>query len=420
MFLFERKKEILFLFLACFVIFLLNFSYKYYEFYKFKKSEFYELNASLEKSEKKLSKKGKSYYLNLFKSDEFSVFLYSKKEIEKGFYALKISTKNVKFKQFLKGQIFSSFKGLKKLQKPQNLASILSQKITAQHENTLLKELFSTLYLATPISRELRYMVTNWGIAHLIAISGFHLGLLFSIFYLLFKKPYEFFQSRFFPFRNRDFDLSVIILSLAGFYLYLLDFAPSFLRSYIMAVFGFFILTRGLKLFNYGNLIICALFAISVNISLLFNIGFYFSCLGVFFILVYIHHFGEKSDLKSKTKMLFHAVFFEIFVFCAMNIPVYFFFNQASLFQMSVIPLGYAFVVFYPLSIFLHLLGFGGVFDEHLLSFLNFASKQGEIFVPLWLFVAFNLSLYFCAKYKKFAIFLAIFSFLYYIYFFIF
>lgn len=419
MFLFENKKEIAYFLLCALLIFCLNLAWQYHKFSTFKADRFFAATAVLEKSEQRISKNGKIYFLNVFKTDDFKLFAYSKNEIEKAQYSLKIPTKNVKFLSFLKGQIFGSFWGLKRLEARPTLSQTLSSKIAAQHENTLLKELFSTLYLATPISKELRVMVTNWGIAHLIAISGFHLGLLFSIFYLLFKKPYEFFQNRFFPYRNRDFDLSVVILAFGGFYLWLLDFTPSFLRSYIMALFGFFILCRGLKLFDYGNLIICVILAISVNITLLFNIGFYFSCLGVFFILVYIHHFGERSDLKSKTKMLFHAIFFEIFVFCAMNIPVYYFFSQASLFQMSVVPLGYAFVVFYPISILLHLFNFGGIFDEYLLSFLAFAGKQTDIFVPLWLFVLFNLSLYFCAKYKYFAVFLAIFSLCYYLYFFI-
>ncbi|MDY4013501.1 MAG: ComEC/Rec2 family competence protein, partial [Campylobacter sp.] len=103
-----------------------------------------------------------------------------------------------------------------------------------------------------------------------------------------------------------------------------------------------------------------------------------------------------------------HALCFELFVFSAMNIPVFYFFPQASIFQLSVIVLSYAFVVFYPLSIALHLFGFGGLLDSYLLDFLAYATKGGEIFIPTWLFVLFNLSLIFALRYKYCAVFVAL------------
>ena len=64
-----------------------------------------------------------------------------------------------------------------------------------------------------------------------------------------------------------------------------------------------------------------------------------------------------------------------------MNVEVYYFFPTTSLQQLSVMPLGYVFVIFYPLSIFLHLFGLGGALDTPLLAFLNFAlpSFQAQI-----------------------------------------
>lgn len=406
--LFESKKEIIYFFLIAGLIFALSVGVKYYSYNELKSLPFHSTKAFLLSSEKKLSKKGKIYYANVFLAPDFRIYSYAKEPLEKGEYEIKISTKNFTFKSYLKGMIFSPVFSAKALKSQPNLRQKLVKLVSSQHENTKASELFSALFFATPLSKELRSEVTNWGIAHLLAISGFHLGLLFAIFYFLLRRPYSYFQQRFFPYRNRDIDISLFILALGAFYLWILDFTPSFFRSYLMSVFGFVLLVRGLKIFAFGTLALCVVFALCSSPSLIFSVGFYFSCLGVFFILVYIRHFGERNDLKSKAKMLAHALCFELFVFSAMNIPVFYFFSQASVFQISVIALSYAFVVFYPLSIILHLLGLGGIADSYLLDFLAYAPKQAEIFIPTWLFVAFNLSLLFALRYKYCAIFVAL------------
>ena len=406
--LFENKKEIIYFFLISGLIFALNVGLKYYNFTKIKAKPYLNSAATLLASEQKLSKNGKVYYSNIFATPDFRIYSYAKAKLEKGAYSIKIPTKKLDFKSYLKGRFFSAVFDIKAISSAQTLRQKLVNLVYFQHQSPKAGELYSALFFATPLSKELRSEITNWGIAHLLAISGFHLGLLFAIFYFLLKRPYSYFQQRFFPHRNRDIDLSLFILALGAFYLWILDFTPSFFRSYLMSIFGFILLVRGIKIFAFGTLLLCVVFALCSSPSLIFSIGFYFSCLGVFFILVYIRHFGEYSDFKSKAKMLAHALCFELFVFSAMNIPVFYFFPQASIFQLSVIVLSYAFVVFYPLSIVLHLFGFGGLMDSYLLDFLAYATKGGEIFIPTWLFVLFNLSLIFAVKYKYCAVFVAL------------
>lgn len=406
--LFENKKEIVYFFLIAGLIFALSVGLKYYNFTKIKSLAYLTSTASLLSSEQKISKNGKVYYSNIFATSDFRIYSYAKAPLKRGEYSIKIPTKKLDFKSYLKGMFFSAVFDVKPINSAPTLRQSLAWSVIVQHENSKAGELFSALFFASPLSKELRNEITNWGIAHLLAISGFHLGLLFAIFYFLLKAPYSYFQQRFFPHRNRDIDLSLFILALGAFYLWILDFTPSFFRSYLMSVFGFILLVRGIKIFAFGTLLLCVVFALCSSPSLIFSIGFYFSCLGVFFIFVYIRHFGERSDLKSKAKMLVHALCFELFVFSAMNIPVFYFFSTASIFQLSVIVLSYAFVVFYPLSIVLHLLGFGGIMDSYLLDFLSYAPKQAEIFIPTWLFVAFNLSLLFALRYKYCAVFIAL------------
>lgn len=84
-----------------------------------------------------------------------------------------------------------------------------------------------------------------------------------------------------------------------------------------------------------------------------------------------------------------------------MNIPVYYFFPVTSWYQLSVIPLAYAFIIFYPVSLFLHLFGIGGIFDLWMIKFIEFAPAQGRANVELWEFIAYNV-LALLAIYKKY------------------
>jgi competence protein ComEC len=263
-----------------------------------------------------------------------------------------------------------------------------------------MQELYNALYLATPISKELRQNVTNWGIAHIIAISGFHLSVIFIFVFFVARFTIAPLQDRYFPYLNLRFYISLILFALMGFYLYILDFTPSFLRSYIMGLVGFLLLSRGLKVFSFGNLVLSVLIGLAFSPQLLFSIGFYFSCLGVFFIFLYIYHFGNRQDPSSWRRILIHTLALEIFVFLAMNIPVYYFFPVTSWYQLSVIPLAYAFIIFYPVSLFLHLFGIGGIFDLWMIKFIEFAPAQGRANVELWEFIAYN-ALALLAIYKK-------------------
>lgn len=401
--LFENRLQIIYFCAFCLLVLIFSLSKSYYDFSSFKAKPIANIKCAVLKSEQKQSKQGKFYYLNYFKCDDFNIYTYSKEQ-KIGHSSLKISTQNIKFLSFLKQSFFAKSFDFKPLMVDESLSERIAKKIRSQHQSAIASELYNALFLALPISKQLRNAVTNWGIAHLIAISGFHLALLFSIFYFFFSKPYEWLQTRYFPWRNRHFDLSLVVLILGGFYLYILDFTASFLRSYIMALIGFILLSRGIFVFRFANLFLCVLLVLCLEPKFLFSLGFYFSALGVFFIFVYIRHFGEAKQLKHPLKIAAHALFFNIFVFCAMNIPVYYFFAPASFFQLSVIPLSLVFVVFYPLSIALHLFGYGGIFDEYLLKFLFFAKAQTSIHLPLWIFVCFNLFLPLTIRYKSAAI----------------
>ncbi|ANE36087.1 competence protein, ComEC family [Campylobacter iguaniorum] len=400
---FENTRQIAIFVAVCLCIFSLNLAFEYYKFSKFTSKDYAFLDAKVLQNYQK-TKNDKSYFVLKLRADDFEFYTTSKKEIQANYLKIGVITKQVKFKDYIKGVFYMPNFKIENLQKEPNLKDKLQNFITSQHQSPKLKELYSALYLATPISKDLRGDVTSWGIAHIIAISGFHLGIIFGVMFFIIKFAYARLSDRFFPYRNINFEISLFIFICLGFYLWILDFTPSFLRSYVMGVVGFVLVSFGLKVFRIENLLLCVILSMVFVPNLVFSIGFYFSCLGVFFIFLYIHHFGDKKDLKSPKMMILHGLMLEIFVFSAMNLPVFYFFSPAGLFQLSVIPLGYVFVLFYPLSVFLHIFGIGGIFDEFMLKFIQYADTSTQISTPFWLFVAFNLALPLAYKFKLVAV----------------
>lgn len=415
--LFENKKQILIFAFVCFAIFSFNIFYKYYEFKKFIDKKHIFLDAKVEKLYEKINKKGKKYTVVKLNANRFSFYTTIKNNTKsiienKKYVNLGVTTKNVKFFDYIKGVFYMPSFELRSISKPLTLKDNLVNLIDNEHDNDKIKEFYRALYFALPIGYELRNNVTNWGVAHIIAISGFHLGLLFGFIYFFAYKPYKIVQNKYFPYKNIIFEISFFIFILMGFYLWILDFSPSFLRSFCMSLIAFLLLSRGFKLFKFENLLITIILAVAFNPKLMFSIGFYFSNLGVFFIFLYVYHFGDKKDFKNKFKILLHTFGLEIFVFSAMNVPIFYFFHQATLFQLSVIPLGYIFVLFYPTSIVLHIIGIGNLFDGFILKYIDLAYTQTSISIPLWAFIIFNILICFSIKFKKLAILIAMNGFL--------
>lgn len=65
---------------------------------------------------------------------------------------------------------------------------------------------------------------------------------------------------------------------------------------------------------------------------------------------------------------------------------------------------------FYPLSVILHLLGFGGILDEAMLNFLNFALPNYQTDIPFLIFLTTNICAILGVRYRFFAVLCAIFG----------
>lgn len=284
----------------------------------------------------------------------------------------------------------------------ENLRDKFYEFISNQHDLAKPKELFSALFLAAPISKELRDDVNHFGIAHLIAISGYHLGLIFAVIYFCLRPVYRYLQVKHFPYRNEKFDLSVAIFAFLFGYLWLIDFVPSFLRAFLMSLLVFYLLSRNIRIISFEILAVIIALAVSFMPNLAFSLSFYFSCAGVFFIYLYLHHF------KDKFSNLTHILLLNLWVYFGMILPVLYFFPLISFQQFAVLPLSIVFGVFYPLMAVLHMINLGGVFDEFLVWFLSLRLPSLNFHINFWIFLAYNFCALISVRSRNLAIFLVI------------
>nr|WP_314179480.1 ComEC/Rec2 family competence protein [uncultured Campylobacter sp.] len=387
---FENAREVYIFCLACALVFALNLGFSYYKFREFKAQNGVILQAKILQKYEKTNEKGKIYCVLKLKTNDFSFYTTTRADFDAGAneqILIGAENKNVKFKEYLSGSFFMPSYGITELRYAASSESLRDQIydfIAAQHESEKMTELFTALFLAAPVGKELRQDVNFYGVAHLIAISGYHLGLIFGALYFILRPIYRYFQARYFPYRNTKFDLSAAIFAVLFCYLALIGFVPSFLRAFLMSVLALFLLARNVRIVSFELLftVICA--AVAMMPSLLFSVGFYFSCLGVFYIYLYLRHFGGRFSNFT------NAILLNFWVFSAMILPVLYFFPLVSAQQLTVLPITPLFSLFYPISALLHAFGAGGALDEYLLEFLSWRAKGVNLSVPFWLFLLYN------------------------------
>lgn len=363
-------------------IFLLHVAFEFYMYRDFMATNSYHEGVVLSKYQK-LNKNNKPY--NVLKISTKNQTIYTtiwKKSLhveQNSKIKFKISKKNIDFFDYLSNRYYAHIYALhvEKI-KNSNLREKLKNIISNQHQNEQMKQLYSALYLATPIDKNLRVKIQHWGISHLVAISGFHLGVIYGFLFFVFRIVYGFFQSRYFPYRNANFDIGLVLFAILGFYMYLINFTPSFLRAFIMSLVGFIFYMRYFKILSFATLFICVAILVVFSPSLIFSVGFWFSVMGVFYIFLYLHHFSFRW---------FDTILINLWVFLAMIIPVHHWFSYASWQQFSSIILSILFVAFYPLTLLLHVIGYGGAFDNIMQKFLDISFIGANFSTPLWLLV---------------------------------
>lgn len=375
----SSKKEFFLLSFLTGFIFLFNFVYEYMKYKDFIKEEVYYSTFKILNIYDK-----KDFYVLKLQEDNMVFFTSIEKvdSIEKlqNISLAVISTK-ISFFDFLKGFYAKSLYH-DELDSKKSFKTKLFSYIENQHEDIKLEELFNALFLAVPISKENRQIYTNFGISHLIAISGFHLAILSFIIYWIVYFPYKFIHKKYFIYRNKRADVIIITIVFLFFYLLLSNIVPSLLRSFVMFVLAFLFLRSNIKIVSFQTLGITLFIIISLFPQFLFSISFWFSIIGVFYIFLYIQYFKNLPKL-------FSFIFFNIWIFLVFNPVVHFFFYNTSYEQLLSPFITLVFTLFYPIQLVLHIFDFGGLLDFILIDFVNYEMDVFEIASPLWFFVVY-------------------------------
>ncbi|MGL2807982.1 ComEC/Rec2 family competence protein [Helicobacter pylori] len=289
--------------------------------------------------------------------------------------------KSCSFLESLKSCFFQTYSF--SLTRKHNFKSHLRHFIDSAHSNALVGNLYRALFIGDSLNKDLRDRANALGINHLLAISGFHLGILSASVYFLFSLFYTPLQKRYFPYRNAFYDIGVLVWVFLLGYLLLLDFLPSFFRAFLMGLLGFLACFFGVRLLSFKLLILACCIAIALLPKLLFSVGFLLSVCGVWYIFLFLKHTQIFFKTSSFLKRFFQAIALSVLVFLNMLIVVHAFFPMFSPYQLFSIPLGLIFIVFFPLSLFLHAVGLGSLLD-HILS-MPLTIPTISVPSPLWL-----------------------------------
>lgn len=386
----EKSKQIVTI-LFLFFIFLLNLSIEYSKYLDLIEEEIFETQVEV---------------LNIYQKDDFDILKlkasnfnfftsFPKDEKIDKFQILNIVfiSKDISFLEYLKGfytkTVYFDF-----LEKEEKFKDKIIKKINSNHQDKMISELFQALFLALPISKELRDICTNYGIAHVIALSGFHIVVLSFCIYWIVYFPYSFFHQKFFPYRNKRFDILIFTLIFLLYYLILTDIVPSLLRAFVMFCLGIYLLRSNIKIFSYMTLFYTFLIVIAFFPKYIFSLGFWFSIIAVFYIYLFMQYFRNLNKY-------FQLFFFNLWMFLIFNPIVHLFFPQTTIEQFLSIIITIAFTLFYPFEIVAHTFDFAIYFDEYIKKFLEYKFFVYEVKTPLYFFIVYLIFSFLSIFYKK-------------------
>jgi len=334
------------------------------------------------------TKNNHTYQVLKLRADEGFVFYtttYKKEPLNNFRLRLKLlPSKKIAFMDYL-GVFYlpSIIKEKEKL--PLDFKDKLLQKVALQHTNTSITSFYNAIFFATALDKGLRQKVSLLGVSHLVALSGFHLGLLWGLVYGVLLLLYRPLQQRYFPYRYALFDLGVVTMLFLGIYLWFVDFPPSLVRSYAMLLVGWVMVLLGIELLSFSFLVVVVLALLVLLPSLLGSLGFWLSVSGVFYIYLLLLY------SKSVNHWLITLLLIPLGIFILMLPIIHTIFGVISGYQLLSPLLSVVFIAFYPLVIVLHLVGFGGVLDVPLLWLFGLPQDTKEMLLEPWVGVVYIL-----------------------------
>jgi len=413
--LFRNRRDFFHFLLLAFTFLSLSISLEFYNYKELTKFDSQLVNATVLKqyTKTKLTKTGKTktyQVLKLKSEDGFTFYSTASKKLSNIQYKniqLEAWAGDISFYEYMRG--FFCFSKILQVYEDDSYKTKLNNFIDSQHQNRDISLLYQALFSAKQLPRELQTLFSNLGVSHLIAISGFHLGVLSGVLFFLFKYPYKFLQNRYFPYRSYKIDSFIFISFSLLIYLLFLDSPPSLLRAFVMLLVGFIFYDRGIKLISMQTLLVTVLLILALFPRLFFSIGLWLSVSGVFYIFLFLIHLKSLNKIWQFLLMPFWVYFlmlpFSLIIFG--NFSIY---HPLSIIWTSL------FSLFYPIEIFLHLINYGYLLDPLLNKMMLVDTKSVKIELNVWyLAVTVILSLLSIRK-KKFLYLLLLYSFSFFIY----
>ncbi len=357
------------------VLIMLHLLIRYQAYQTFINKPFYYTYVTVTIAYKK-TKNNKHYQVLKVKSDDgmhFYTVTHLKKDLNH--YRLRLQifpNKSIKFVEYL-GTFYINSKIKKEERMAISMKEKLLEKVALQHTSISMQHFYQAIFFATAIDKDLRASIALLGVSHLVALSGFHLGILWGLVYGGLLLVYRPLQRKFFPYRHALFDMGLVAMLLLGMYVWFVDFPPSLLRSYAMVLVGWVVLLLGMELLSFTFLTSIIAILLLLSPALLVSLSFWFSVAGVFYIFLILHYSQRYST------HLISFVFIPFGIFVLMQPVVHSVFFVTSFYQLLSPFLSLIFILFYPFVMLLHLVGLGGILDSVLLGLFALPPHQALI-----------------------------------------
>ena len=384
--LFPERKGFMLVMGALVFMLLIRLFFEYLDYQNFITKPFYYTYADVIVAYEK-RKNTKNYTVLKLKSQEgftFYTTTHKKENFNHKHLRLQIfPNASIQFRDFL-GTFYIKSKIKHQEQLPETFKNELLESVASQHKKIALQTFYNAIFFATPLEASLREKIALLGVSHLVALSGFHLGILWGLVYGLLLLVYRPMQQKFFPYRHALFDVGLVVMVLLGLYVWFVDFPPSLVRSYAMVLIGWGVLLLGMELLSFTFLTTILLTLVVLFPSLLVSLSFWLSVAGVFYIfllLQYAQAYGAK---------MISSIFIPLGIFVLMLPVVHGIFGVTSVYQLLSPLLSILFVPFYPLAMLLHLVGIGDSFDHTLLWLFSLPTQSVEHLLPLWAVVTYG------------------------------
>jgi len=381
--LFNKKRDFFILISISFTIFLFSLLLEYKNYKEFTIFDSALVKATVLKQYLK-TKNGRTYQVLKLKNEDGLTFYTTAKKslhnIKNNEIELEIWPKDLNFYKYL-----TTFYAPSKIIKIENKKSIkqkLNAHISSSHKDANIANIYHALYTATPLEWELQKTFSYLGVSHLLAISGFHLGVLSALLFFFIRPVYAFTQDRFFPYTNAKRDIFFITAILLFAYMLFLDSPPSLIRAFGMLLAGFILYDRGIKIVSMQTLFLTLLLLLAFFPRLCFSLGFWLSASGVFYIFLFLIHFKNLNKI-------WQFILLPLWVYLLMLPFSLAIFGNFSLYHPLSILWTTLFTLFYPLSILLHIVGFGDFFDPALIWLLKLNKEGVLIKLHLFLFLSY-------------------------------